>query len=276
MKPGYGSARRNRNCGTAKSGHGQDNRFRIPTTRGGAFWESLGAYTKLSLDVHGRNLLFVIEHTNSDFSYACTVDDVVELLAMVPEEDLEQLQAIVFRQSTRKQKIGAPTWGRLDYWAELKSGQVVVSAGPTIFLEAVKTVESWRLSRSESPQESKERGRLVEDGHEIQSTRRQFVVTSGVEACRNTQLYRTLLHEIGHWVDWLTKVERPSRAADFEQLSERYFQRPAVEREIFAHRYADTLRQQLLTERRIPFNRILEPSQILNRGLRIEDFQIPR
>jgi hypothetical protein len=191
---------------------------------------------------------------------------------MVPEEDLEQLQAVVFRQSTRKQKIGAPTWGRLDYWAELKSGQVVISKGPTIFLEAVKTVENWKLPRSESPQESRERSRLIEDGHEIRSTRRQFEVSSGLKACRNTQLYRTLLHEIGHWVDWLTKVERPSKDADFERLSERYFQRPAVEREVFAHRYADLLRQELQREQRIPFNRIFDPSLVLDRGLRIDDF----
>jgi len=86
---------------------------------------------------------------------------------------------------------------------------------------------------------------------------RQHVFAPSRDAARATQLYRTLLHEIGHWVDWLNKVERPSeRGGDFEKLNDAYFQRPKNEREAFAHRYADETRERLVRLGIIPFERL--------------------
>ncbi|MDD9947009.1 MAG: hypothetical protein OXU20_38555, partial [Myxococcales bacterium] len=62
---------------------------------------------------------------------------------------------------------------------------------------------------------------------------------------RNTQLYRTLPHEVGHYVQYHQDVE--SRAGDdldeWGRLNDAYFSRPQREREDFAHRYADNFRE---------------------------------
>jgi len=63
-----------------------------------------------------------------------------------------------------------------------------------------------------------------------------------------------LPHEIGHWFDWLEKVETPAaRGEDFSALMESYFARPQAEREAFTHRYADDVRDRLMRAGAIPF-----------------------
>ncbi len=75
------------------------------------------------------------------------------------------------------------------------------------------------------------------------------------ESARHTLLYRTMLHEIGHWVDWKEKVEIPAdHGGDWLALSDAYFARPDSEREAFAHRYADTMAKQLTAAGKIPFS----------------------
>ena len=71
-------------------------------------------------------------------------------------------------------------------------------------------------------------------------------------------MFRTLLHEVGHWVDYLEKVERPEAAGveSFDTLNDRYFSRPKQEREAFAHRYADELGNKLKKFGLLPFDRI--------------------
>ncbi|MDJ0797430.1 MAG: hypothetical protein QNJ51_11470 [Calothrix sp. MO_167.B12] len=47
----------------------------------------------------------------------------------------------------------------------------------------------------------KELERLREDGHRTATDKRHYLISSTLDSIRNTQLYRTLHHEIGHYVD---------------------------------------------------------------------------
>ena len=110
------------------------------------------------------------------------------------------------------------------------------------------------------PLASAEFERLRNDGHQLSR------VGSNPDSIRNTQLYRTRPHEMGHWVDWLEKVARPVSAS-----VDRYFERPQSEREVFAHRYAEAVRDRLKNSGVIPFARMpVCPAD----GLNPEDFHL--
>jgi hypothetical protein len=145
----------------------------------------------------------------------------------------------------------------MAYFAEI--GRATKSdsrTGPAIFLEAQSPSVVLRWSKSLDPDDLQELDRLANDGHRIEDTGKIFKLHPTPESIRNTQLYRTLLHEIGHWVDWLDKVIRPS-GSNFEMeqtLSDRYFARAKNEREVFAHRYAQNRSSSLKQRGVIPFS----------------------
>ncbi len=265
MRSGYNPLRRNRNIGTSKQGHGRNNALTIPLVchADRIWWENLGAHNVLHRKIGSLEFVFVIEQVREDCTHACTVGDVCHLLSLVPPLDLESLQTFVFRQSTRKQWSVSPAWGRLAYTAELGFvGQEAQYRGPTIFLEAINPQAEWKWNRSLGPSDALEIARLREDGHRVVDTGKEFVFYSSLQSVRATQLYRTLPHEIGHWVDWLEKVERPAAKSPFafDALSNKYFAKSEQEREQFAHRYAEALREQLIAARKIPFDRIDDPT----------------
>lgn len=261
MKSGYNPVRRNRNIGTAKQGRGRRNALTIPLVCNAEriWWENLGPHTVVKRSVGAHEITFLLEHTREDCLHACTIDDICHILSFVPFSDLESLETVVMRQSTRKQTIVNPAWGRLAYSAEFgKPGHKASHTGPALFLEAKNPTRVWKWSRKLCPEDSVELDRLRNDGHSVEDTGKHLVFHSNLESVRATQLYRTLLHEIGHWVDWLEKVVRPA-GEDFvlrDALSDRYFARPDQERELFAHQYADLLRKRLTAEGRIPFQRM--------------------
>ncbi|MEO1128047.1 MAG: hypothetical protein AAFX95_28770, partial [Cyanobacteria bacterium J06639_16] len=69
QKSGWDARRRNRNMGTAKSGHGQDNRLTIPESWADnrRFYERLHNPVALARDINGHRLTFLIEATHADF-----------------------------------------------------------------------------------------------------------------------------------------------------------------------------------------------------------------
>jgi hypothetical protein len=203
-------------------------------------------------------VIFIVEETSGGCVHACSIDDVRHVLAHLPAADWEGLDTFVLRQSTRKQRTLRPAWGRLLYFADLGApGRAAKRKGPAVLLEAVNCEAKLKWPSSLHPDDQAELDRLREDGHIVEQIRRQHVFSMTREAVRATQLYRTLLHEIGHWVDWLNKVERPSEyGGDFDALREAYFQRPRDEREAFAHRYADEIRERLTRFGVIPFERL--------------------
>jgi hypothetical protein len=132
-----------------------------------------------------------------------------------------------------------------------------LAKGPIIFLDAIQVNKPliWRTSLDQY--DSLELDRLRADGHDVQRLGQKFSISVTVSSARNTQLYRTLLHEIGHWFDWLSKVEEPTvKGSDWETLARDYFARPKAEREAFAHRYAHCKRMLLEDAGLIPFDRI--------------------
>jgi hypothetical protein len=176
----------------------------------------------------------------------------------------------VFRQPTLKQALLKPSWGRISYYAELfEPGKAPHSPRPVIFLDAVSVSKPTRWSKHLGPADQQELDRLSLDGHVVRHTSKSVLVQYSYSSARNTQLYRTLLHEIGHWVDYVTKVERPSdvEGADYSELVGRYWARPQVDCEAFAHRYADSVRERLRTAGHIPFERIFDPIALEHEGI---------
>ncbi|KAA0127613.1 hypothetical protein FY557_12050 [Chryseobacterium sp. SN22] len=101
--------------------------------------------------------------------------------------------------------------------------------------------------------------RLQEDQHAFTDNKKAYVSPICTEASMNTQLYRTLLHELGHYVHYLEVVERPESEKKDDEMKEArdnfYFRLPQMEKEKFAHQYADCLKQKLTEEKVIPFDR---------------------
>lgn len=265
MRPGFDPTRRNRNIGTVRRGHGQDNRLVIPAPCGAErqWTEQLGPHRQIKRMVGSRKVLFLVEDCHGGCGHACSIDDVVHVLAHIPSDDWRGLYTFVFRQPTRKQRILRPVWGRLSYSADLGlPGRKAFRQGPAVTLEAIDPHVRLAWSTALDPQDQAELERLRADGHEIRQEGRRHIFSMSPDSVRTTLLYRTLLHEIGHWVDFLEKVERPAAAGvgDHAALSDAYFSRPKGEREVFAHRYADAMRARLVKFGIIPFDRLPDRS----------------
>ncbi len=115
-----------------------------------------------------------------------------------------------------------------------------------------------KWSTSLSVDEQKELERLKADGHKFDSDGRHFICEILPENVRITQLYRTLLHEVGHYVHYLEFVERQGTEDEafevWESRNDKYFKIAQADKEVFAHKYADTLRQKLVEQQVIPFD----------------------
>lgn len=264
MKTGFNPTRRNRNIGTAKQGHGRNNCLVIPDIclRGRIWAEQLNPHQQIQRVIGGRHVVFIVEETNSGCTHACTVEDIRYILEHVPRADLDGLDTFVLRQSTRKQRLIRPAWGRMFYFADIGlPGRDPVRLGPVVMLEAIDCDAQFEWASALDPHSQAELERLKEDGHRVVRKGHRYQFSMTAEAVRATQLYRTLLHEIGHWVDYLEKVERPAESGTGtrQELSETFFRRPGQEREAFAHRYADAMRERLKRFGIIPFEQIVSP-----------------
>jgi hypothetical protein len=257
--------RRNRNIGTTAAGHGQDNRLSIarPGHTDRTWWEALKTNSSTQREVAGRVVTFIVEKTKANFAYACTIGDICRLLPSVALSDWEGITTFVFRQPTSKQALLNPSWGRVDYYAELfEPGKAPLPARPVIFLDAVEVGTPMEWSKHVSPFEQKELQRLSAEGHVIQHSSKSILIRSTHGAVRNTQLYRTLLHEIGHWVDRnnCMKTAGSQSAEDYSVYLDRYWARPEIEREAAAHSYAEQVGNRLRSEHKIPFERVFNPA----------------
>ena len=264
-RPGYDARRRNRNIGTENAGFKADNRFKIPER-----WRDLRTYYEQLSDArvvhrefHDRELTFLVEPTHGGCVHACTIDDILAMLRMLPTEFTGEIHTYVLRQPTEKQRKIHPVWGRLCYWSSLDKHE-----GPTVTLEAQPLNTPNRWERSLRPDEQRELYRLREDGHPFTETKRHFVMTPTLDSTRSTILYRTLPHELGHLAHYEQEVE--SRINDHttrDELEARYFQKTSAEREAYAHRIADTVRKQLIDRGSLPFDRIIKTKTMRREGL---------
>ena len=266
-RPGYNPTRRNRNIGTPKSGYGQNNKLVIPWAWADdrLFYERLVDPIVVPIQVRSMTTRVIVEPTIQGFTHACTIADIQKLLESLPVEHIKDISAFVLRQPKRKEQILTSVWGRLVYCADICG-----FSGPTVYLESQQIDRPLKWSKSLNPQLAHELERLRNDGHRVQKDKRQYIIHSTLDSVRNTQLYRTLPHEIGHYVDYLTKVENPGR--DYPErwatLNEQYHARPSQEKEAFAHRYADDFVTTQTACDSIPFARQFDTDQIRKDGLK--------
>lgn len=238
VRPGWNPTRRNRNLGTERQGHGRDNRLVIPKgwPDDRVFWEVLRSPVVIRREVDATSLTFLVEPPRAGSFHFCTPDDVAHVLAFAPPEDRNGIDLIVLRQPTRKQEALRPVWGRLAYHAAVGR-----HSGTAIYLEA-QALRAVRWSASLPPDDAAELERLRADGHEVTRDRRGHAVAPTPAALRTTLLHRTLLHELGHYVDWQESVVRPcltlTDATERERLARAYRTKPVRTKEDFAHTYA--------------------------------------
>jgi len=255
MKPGYRPERRNRKIGTSSSGFKHRNKFDIPgeqvwSDRHGfeiKFYENLKPTFVLSVDFLSE-LKILYESPRDGSTDGCEPADVVKILAQLPPEDLYLLKYIIFRQPTRKQEIFAPVWGRCLYqFNDIKN------SGVAIMLEAVDLTKPIVWDVKLDIDDAKEFERLIEDGHQIEHGKRTNKILLTEDSVRNTMLYRTLLHEVGH----LAEYTNIFRGADenLQRDYDEYFSKPVREREDLAHRYAAEKVAMLRERGVIPFDR---------------------
>ena len=249
----YNPIRRNRNIGTSKQGHGQNNKMRIPSPACSVkvFFEHLTEYLKETRVIAGNEFLFVTERTITGFEHACSVDDVATILEHIPKHDLLDLNTVIFRQPKRKETILSPVWGRLALCYEFEGHNRAA-----IILEAVDLTSTLKWTKHLTVADQQEFKRLIADGHRFVMEKNRYVTTLKREAVRNTQLYRTLLHEIGHYVQYIEIVERPKTEGEsveaWFQRSAKYDALSTDQKEQYAHRYAEKTLRELKEKKIVP------------------------
>ncbi|MEN7342991.1 MAG: hypothetical protein AAAFM81_08600 [Pseudomonadota bacterium] len=263
--------RRNRNIGTAASGHGQDNRHVVSERwvdwDWTPFWQDLKAPRIVERDIHGTRVSFIVEPPRDDCRYACTVDDVCHVLKLLPKHHTRYIALVIMRQPTRRQEILRPVWGRLGYWS-----QICGCEGPGIYLEARSAPEVQHWSSRLAPDDQRELARLEEDGHTIERVKRGYQIRCTYASIRNTLLYRTVPHEVGHYVDYLTFKTPDGIAHASSEFWDLYDAKPGKDKENFAHRYADEFRALMKSAGNFPFRQLRDPSSIKLSGLEPEWF----
>jgi hypothetical protein len=221
------------------------------------FYERLGEYEKVTKIINGHEFIFVIEKAREDCRHACSVGDIEKIIKHIPIQDYGDLKLIILRQPKRKEETLSSVWGRLIYSYEFENDYL-----PAIIIEAINYTKKLKWSLKLSIDLQKEFDRLKSDGHNFHKDARYFVADYDLENVRNTQLYRTLPHEFGHYVHYLNVVVRPAAEdepyEDWEQRNDFYFALPSVEKEKFAHSYADQFKKQLTESGIIPFDKIAD------------------
>ena len=233
------------------------------------FYERLENYHIVERTVQDHAFRFVVEETRETCIHSCTIEDLCQLLSLIPMAHYGALSLIILRQPKRKEELLNPVWGRLIYSFEFEENHE-----PAIILEAIDLNEQLKRPKRQSLEEQREFKRLQQDGHAFVENKRHFTAKLQLDSSRETQLFRTLPHEFGHYVHYCQVVETPGEEGlNWNQRWEQYHALPGEEKERFAHQYADRFNQQLRREGLLPFPRILDEDQIQKDGLRLEDFK---
>lgn len=243
----------------------------VPETRADARrgWRRFRDPVVVERVICGHAWPFVIEPVRAPFQYSCTVDDLAELLTLFASPDLRGLAFVALCQPTRKQTLLSLVWGRLVHHAE-----VAGLSGPAIILEAQSSPGSVRWPRSLQPWVAAELDLLRSEGHVVSNEPRSYHVISDPPAMRATLLFRTVPHEVGHYVDYRRRVIEPSATEDeLNRNQELYWARPEREREEFADRYAREFRTDHCA--RLPFPPRYDEARIRRDGLDPGWFQPP-
>lgn len=241
--PVWNPTLRNRKIGTPYHGLKNRREFGIPSLwhDDRIFWERLNTPSVLPYSIDGHDFTILVEPTLADFKHYVSVTDLIEMIQRIPLVDRRDIKVFALRQPKRKELLHSQVWGRLGYWANF--GRYT---GPSVVLEAQPINFAYQVDKNISADFAHELDLLRQEGHSVTATKRSYEISCPPTAIRNTQLFRTLLHEIGHYVDYIEKVLLPTEQglAGEGALDEIYHARPNKEREAFAERYA----QETITE----------------------------
>ncbi len=256
-RAGWNYTRRNRNIGISKQGYGKDNVLSIPQPADTLqdFYERFDEAEIHTISIRNTEIPVAVEQVKKGYFYSCTPADVQRILHQLPEHDLEGFGMIIFRQPKKKEVILSSVWGRLIYSLEFRHDYC-----PAIILEATPTITHYSYPKKQSVEEQREFELLQQDGLHFVSSKRVYIADIDEEKVRSIQLYRTLLHEVGHYVHYLEVVERPGSEEEnfeeWEKRSDRYFSIPVQEKEVYANRYAIESKMKLLDKGVIPFDKM--------------------
>lgn len=175
------------------------------------------------------------------------------MLGLLPREHVEYIGLVVFRQPTVKQSVLAPVWGRLGYWSEIGRHE-----GPGVYLEAQPEGLALKWGTSLRPDDQAELERLQRAGFRVERHSRGYRLCSTPAAIRASQLYRTIPHEIGHYLDYVECKQKFEWGDDYERFWDLYDAKPSREKEVYAHRYADEFWRDMVASGRIPFEPIYD------------------
>lgn len=264
---------RNRNIGTAKQGLSQNNKFSIPDrwSHYGVYWEHLENPVLWPFEVNGHSMKMLIEPVRPGYLHSVTPHDIRQLLSLIEKQHLEEIELIVLRQPKKKEEIMQPVWGRFIYYAYLEK-----FSGPSIYLEAVKSGQVIKWSKKQDPFYMKELDALGKDGHVIKAAKRNFEISTSPDAVRNTQLFRSLPHEIGHAMDYLNNSIIPSAEAGSEEESDYIYEsfkaKPFKDKEEYANRYAREFYEKWQRQGFLPFDRVVNEKELLEIGVELSWF----
>jgi hypothetical protein len=237
--------KRNRNIGTSKQGHGQNNTFSIPQPWDTSkyFYERFQGINVDTIIVHGREITVVIEDLSVGYYYSFTPKEAQLVLDNLPKKDLISFGLLIFRQPKKKERILSSVWGRLVYSYEFRGDYLPV------IIEATPENKNFTFPKKQSVDRRQEFELLQEDGLDFEMGKREYVAVVDKEKIKSIQLHRTLLHEVGHYVHYLEVVERPGRPDEeykfWEKRYNAYFSIPSTDKEAFANKYAVVQKKRL-------------------------------
>lgn len=270
----WNPTRRNKNIGTKKSGRSKNNELVISDRWSDyrIYWERLSDPVICPVKIKGHDITLFVEPTKDGYVHACTPDDIIRVLELVIQEHLEEIDLVVLRQPKKKEEILKPVWGRFVYYADF--GRY---SGPGVYIEATPVGKVLHWSNKLDPYKKKELAALEKDGHRVEHTKRGYIIHTTLETCRATQLFRTLPHEIGHAVDYLTHSINPSVDAKTEvesdYITNTYDAKPSLDKEEYAHRYAREFYEKHKADGALPFERILNEDSLRRLGLKQKWFE---
>jgi hypothetical protein len=188
----YNPTRRNRNIGTAKQGHGANNKQVIPFVNRKRFFENLDHIEPEFVQKGDQKVTLLTQALRKGYAYPCTHQEIIDLLVQ-KQIDFSLIDFIVLRQPTVKEEALSPVWGRAVFDFNYR-GRV----GSAIVIEAYQTGGKLKWPKKLSFQEQLEFKRLQEDGHTFAGDGRHWTAVLDIDAVRSTVLGWTVLHEVGH------------------------------------------------------------------------------
>lgn len=222
------------------------------------FYERIDPAYFAEESVCGFELKLFYELPSEGFAYGCSPPDVLKVLRASAPSISSLPDMLAFRQPSRKQRQLKPVWGRFLYFAEFGAHKRTA-----IVLEAQEIGAAIRWPKRMSLDDQAELDRLRADGHVFNETKWTFDTLLSAQSVRSTILYRSLLHEIGHWAQYHEEVLDTATAldAEYDIARELYFSKPSSEREVYAHKFAERLAADLRSSGAIPFEPLaFEPS----------------